>query len=165
LRHGERTCPTSPQIVWMRTKVMAVIPITPEIAIDEREIRFEFIRASGPGGQKVNKSSSAVQLRFDVLRSPNLPEEVRKRLITIAGRRLSEEGILVIEAKRFRSQDQNRQDAVGRLTALVRQAARRPRRRRRTRPSAAARERRVRKKKQRSAIKQQRRRQDLHDEM
>jgi len=165
LRHGERTCPTSPQIVWIRIKVMAVIPITPEIAIDEREIRFEFIRASGPGGQKVNKSSSAVQLRFDVLRSPNLPEEVRSRLITIAGRRLSEEGILVIEAKRFRSQDQNRQDAVGRLTALVRQAARRPRRRRRTRPSAAARERRVRKKKQRSAIKQQRRRQDLHDEM
>lgn len=165
MRHGERTCPTSPQIVWIRIKVMAVIPITPEIAIDEREIRFEFIRASGPGGQKVNKSSSAVQLRFDVLRSPNLPEEVRSRLITIAGRRLSEEGILVIEAKRFRSQDQNRQDAVGRLTALVRQAARRPRRRRRTRPSAAARERRVRKKKQRSAIKQQRRRQDLHDEM
>ncbi len=165
MRHGERTCPTSPQIVWIQIKVMAVIPITPEIAIDEREIRFEFIRASGPGGQKVNKSSSAVQLRFDVLRSPNLPEEVRSRLITIAGRRLSEEGILVIEAKRFRSQDQNRQDAVGRLTALVRQAARRPRRRRRTRPSAAARERRVRKKKQRSAIKQQRRRQDLHDEM
>ncbi|MCK5008747.1 MAG: alternative ribosome rescue aminoacyl-tRNA hydrolase ArfB [Spirochaetia bacterium] len=144
---------------------MAVIPITPEIALDERELRFEFIRASGPGGQKVNKSSTAVQLRFDVLRSPSLPEEVRSRLIGIAGRRLSEEGILVIEAKRFRSQDQNRQDAVGRLTALVRQAAQKPRRRRRTRPSAAARERRVREKKQRSAVKQQRRRRDFHDEM
>jgi len=144
---------------------MAVIPITPEIAIDEREIRFEFIRSSGPGGQKVNKSSSAVQLRFDLLRSPSLPEEVRSRLIATAGRRLSEEGILVIEAKRFRSQDQNRQDAVDRLTALVRQAARKPRRRRPTRPSTAARERRVRKKKQRSAIKRQRRGRDFHDEM
>lgn len=144
---------------------MAVIPITPEIALDERELRFEFIRASGPGGQKVNKSSTAVQLRFDVVRSPVLPEEVRSRLIAIAGRRLSEEGILVIEARRFRSQDQNRQDAVDRLSALIRQACRKPRRRRPTRPSAAARERRVRKKKQRSAIKQQRRRRNFFDEM
>jgi ribosome-associated protein len=143
---------------------VAVIPITPEIALDERELRFEFIRASGPGGQKVNKSSTAVQLRFDVLRSPNLPEEVRNRLMAIAGRRLSEEGILVIEAKRFRSQDQNRQDAVDRLIALIRQAVRKPRRRRPTRPGAAARERRVRKKKQRSAIKQQRHRQDFNDD-
>lgn len=144
---------------------MAVIPITPEIALEDGELRFEFIRASGPGGQKVNKSSTAVQLRFDVLHSPGLPEEVRSRLIGIAGRRLSEEGILVIEAKRFRSQDRNRQDAVDRLTALIRQAARKPRRRRPTRPSTAARERRVRKKKQRSAIKQQRSRRDFHDDV
>jgi ribosome-associated protein len=105
-----------------------------------------------------------VQLRFDVRRSPSLPEEVRSRLIGIAGRRVSEEGFLVIEAKRFRSQDQNRQDAVDRLIALIRQASRKPRRRRPTRPGAAARERRVRKKKQRSAIKQQRSRRDFHDD-
>ena len=142
---------------------MAVISITPQINIDDREIRFEFIRASGPGGQKVNKSSSAVQLRFDVLHSPALPEEVRSRLIGIAGRRLSEEGILVIEARRFRSQDRNRQDAVNRLVAMIRQAARKPRPRRSTRPSAAARERRVRLKKQRSAIKQQRSRRPESD--
>jgi len=143
---------------------VAVHRITPEIAIDEDEIRFEFIRASGPGGQKVNKSSTAVQLRFDVSHSPSLSEEVRNRLIGIAGRRLSEEGILVIEAKRFRSQDQNRQDAVDRLTALIRQAARKPKRRRPTQPNAAARERRVREKKQHSAIKQQRGQRDFNDD-
>jgi ribosome-associated protein len=143
---------------------VSAIPITPEIAIDEKEIRFEFIRASGPGGQKVNKSSSAVQLRFDVLGSQSLPEEVRGRLIALAGRRLSEEGVLVIEAKRFRSQERNRQDALDRLTALIRRAARRPRRRRSTRPGAAARERRLREKKRRSELKKQRGRPDFRDE-
>jgi ribosome-associated protein len=143
---------------------MAVIVVTPEIAIDERELRFEFIRATGPGGQKVNKSSSAVQLRFDVFGSPSLPDEVRSRLIMLAGRRLSEEGVLVIEAKRFRSQDRNRQDAVERLCTLIRQAARRPRRRRSTRPSSAARERRLQEKKRRSALKRQRGRPDVRDD-
>ncbi len=143
---------------------MAVIAVTAEIAIDEREIRYEFIRATGPGGQKVNKSSSAVQLRFDVLGSPRLPEEVRTRLMALAGRRLSEEGILVIEAKRFRSQDRNRQDAVDRLCALIRQAARKPRRRRPTRPSSAARERRLREKQRRSALKKQRGRPEVGDD-
>ena len=135
---------------------MARIAVTPDISIDEREIRFEFIRAAGPGGQKVNKSSSAVQLRFDLLDSPSLPEEVRSRLAALAGRRLSEEGFLVIEAKRFRSQDRNRQDAVDRLCFLIRQAARKPRRRRPTRPSGAARERRLQEKKRRSALKKKR---------
>jgi len=143
---------------------MAMIAVTPEIAIDEREIRFEFIRATGPGGQKVNKSSSAVQLRFDVLGSPSLPDEVRSRLIILSGRRLSEEGVLVIEAKRFRSQDRNRQDAMERLCALIRQAARRPRRRRSTRPSSAARERRLQEKKRRAALKRQRGRPDIRDD-
>jgi ribosome-associated protein len=140
---------------------MAAIPVTAEIAIDEGELRFEFIRATGPGGQKVNKSSSAVQLRFDVLGSPSLPDEVRSRLATLAGRRLSERGVLVIEAKRFRSQDRNRQDAVERLCSLIRQAARKPRRRRPTRPSSAARERRLQVKKRRSELKKQREKPDV----
>jgi ribosome-associated protein len=143
---------------------VAAITVTPEIAIDEREIRFEFVRATGPGGQKVNKTSSAVQLRFDVLDSPSLPEEVRSRLVVLAGRRMSEEGILVIEAKRFRSQDRNRQDAVDRLCSLIRQAARKPRRRRSTRPSSAARDRRLQEKKRRSALKKQRGRPDVRDD-
>jgi ribosome-associated protein len=143
---------------------VAVIQITPEVGIDEGEIRFEFIRATGPGGQKVNKSSSAVQLRFDVARSPSLPEEIRHRLISVAGRRVSEEGVLVIEAKRFRSQEQNRRDALDRLTGLVRQAAREPKKRRPTRPSAAARDRRVRDKKRRSEIKQRRSQKEYYDE-
>jgi ribosome-associated protein len=140
-----------------------VIPVTPQIGLDEEEIRFDFIRASGPGGQKVNKSSSAVQLRFDVRRSPSLPEEVRVRLAVLAGRRLSEEGILVIEAGRFRSQDRNRRDALDRLIGLIRQAARKPRRRRPTRPGAAARQRRLEAKKRRSALKRQRNRQDWRE--
>jgi ribosome-associated protein len=152
---------------WLMRKgseVVAAIVITPEISIDQREIRFEFIRASGPGGQKVNKSSSAVQLRFDVLGSPSLPDEVRSRLITLAGRRLSEEGILVIEAQRFRSQDRNRQDALERLCSLIRQAALKPRRRRHTRPSRAVRERRLHEKKRRSDLKKQRGRPELRDD-
>ena len=143
---------------------MAVIAVTPDITIDEREIRFEFVRATGPGGQKVNKTSSAVQLRFDVRGSPSLPEEVRSRLMTLAGRRVSEEGILVIEAKRFRSQDRNRRDAVDRLCSLIRQAAREPRGRRATRPGSAARESRLQEKKRRSALKKQRNRPEVRDD-
>jgi ribosome-associated protein len=145
-------------------EAVTAIPVTTEISIDEREIRFEFIRASGPGGQKVNKSSSAVQLRFDVLGSPSLPAQVRSRLITLAGRRLSEEGVLVIEAKRFRSQDRNRQDALDRLCSMIRQAARRPRRRKPTRPGSAARQRRLQEKKRRSELKKQRGKPELRDD-
>ena len=144
-----------------RRQVVAEIAVTQHISIDEKELQLDFIRAAGPGGQKVNKSSSAVQLRFDVLSSPSLPEEVRTRLIQLAGRRLSEEGVLVIEAKRFRSQDRNRRDAIERLCSLIRKAALKPRRRRPTRPSGTARERRLREKKQRSALKKQRGRREF----
>ena len=144
---------------------MALIPVAPQLSIDEKELQFDFVRAAGPGGQKVNKSSSAVQLRFDVLRSPNLPEEVRSRLIRLAGRRLSEQGVLVIEARRFRSQDRNRRDAIDRLCSLIRKAARKPRRRRPTRPSGAARERRLQEKKRRSALKKQRGRRDFREDV
>ncbi len=133
-----------------------MLQITQDIALEDSEIRFDFIRASGPGGQKVNKTSSAVQLRFDAARSPSLPEYARRRLLKIAGRRVSAQGVLIIEAKRFRSQDQNRQDALDRLQALVRRAAEKPRRRLPTAPSSVARERRITEKKKRSRIKQQR---------
>ncbi|MEW6076571.1 MAG: alternative ribosome rescue aminoacyl-tRNA hydrolase ArfB [Thermodesulfobacteriota bacterium] len=118
-----------------------MIFVTDHITIAEAELDFKFIRASGPGGQNVNKVSSAVQLRFDVRRSPSLPEETRARLIRLSGRRITDDGILIIEARRFRDQPRNRQDAVDRLTALIRQAAVRPVVRRKTSPTAASRRR------------------------
>ena len=143
---------------------MAFVHINKQLRIDENEINFDFIRASGPGGQKVNKSSTAVQLRFDVLHSPSLPGEVRCRLMVLAGKRLSEEGVLIIEAKRFRSQDRNRRDAVDRLVALVRRATHTPRRRKPTRPSTTVRERRLQEKRQRSTLKRQRTRRDFPED-
>jgi ribosome-associated protein len=134
-----------------------MIPVTESIAIHEDEIELHFIRAGGPGGQKVNKVSTAVQLRFDVTHSPNLPEDVQTRLIKLAGRRITEEGILVIEAKRFRLQERNRQDAIDRLVRLIRRAAERPKPRIKTRPSRAAKKRRRAAKAHRSRIKQMRR--------
>ena len=100
-----------------------MLRITDTIFLDEKEITLNFIRASGPGGQNVNKVSSAVQLRFDVVSSPSLPEAVRARLIKLAGKRITSSGLLTIEAKRFRSQNKNRQDALDRLCQLIRQAA------------------------------------------
>lgn len=134
-----------------------MIRVTDTISIDEKEISEEFIRSSGPGGQNVNKVATAVQLRFNAAGSPSLPEEVRQRLIKLAGRRLTAEGILIIEASRFRTQAQNRQDAIERLVDLIRKATERPRLRRRTKPSAAVRERRLETKRIHSRIKQQRR--------
>jgi Protein chain release factor B len=109
-----------------------MIRVTDTITLDEREISEEFVRSSGPGGQNVNKVSTAVQLRFSVASSPSLPEEVRVRLMKLAGKRVTSEGILVIDAQRFRTQLRNRQDAMQRLVDLIRKAAEKPRARRRT---------------------------------
>jgi ribosome-associated protein len=130
-----------------------MIRIDARISIDERELEERFIRASGPGGQNVNKLASAVQLRFDVRGSRSLPDDVRSRLERLAGRRLSREGVLVITAQRHRTQERNRQDARDRLIELIRHAAVAPRPRRATRPSAGARERRLQGKKRRGSIK------------
>ncbi|MFC2057244.1 alternative ribosome rescue aminoacyl-tRNA hydrolase ArfB [Chloroflexota bacterium] len=120
-----------------------MIHITPTITIDESEIQENFVRASGPGGQNVNKVATTVQLRFDVANSRSLPEEVRKRLISLAGNRITEDGILIIDARRFRTQGRNREDATDRLVELIRNAAQRPIIRRRTRPTLASKIRRL----------------------
>ena len=123
------------------------------IAIDPDEIEWQFVRASGPGGQNVNRVASAVQLRFDVARSPSLADDVRARLIAAAGRRVNRDGILVIDARRFRTQARNRADALERLLALIRDAAVPPKPRARTRPSPASRRRRLESKKRRGVRK------------
>jgi ribosome-associated protein len=133
-----------------------MIRITDSIAIDESEIEQDFIRASGPGGQHVNKAATAVQLRFDVAHSPSLPDAVRKRLSRLAGKRMTDDGVLIIEAKRFRTQERNRQDAVERLVELIRKASQSPKTRRKTKPSRAAREQRLKEKRRRSQIKRSR---------
>ena len=133
-----------------------MITITDDITIDEDEITFKFARSSGPGGQNVNRVETAAQLRFDVRRSTSLPEQARQRLERLARNRITRDGILLINARRYRSQERNREDAVKRLVALVWEAAQRPRTRRRTRPSASVRERRLSGKKHRGQLKQQR---------
>jgi ribosome-associated protein len=134
-----------------------MIRVTPSIAIDEHEINEVFVHASGPGGQNVNKVATAVQLRFDVRRSRSLPEKVKEDLIRLAGKRVTKDGELVIEARRFRTQERNRQDARDRLTDLVRRAGRRPKTRRKTRPTEASRQRRLDSKRRRAATKRLRR--------
>jgi ribosome-associated protein len=131
-----------------------MIQVTRSIAIDERELEESFVRASGPGGQNVNKVASAVQLRFDVRRSPSLPEAVRERLMRLAGKRLTQDGVLVITAQRFRTQERNREDALERLLTLIREAATPPPPPRRpTKPTLGSQKRRLASKARRSVVK------------
>jgi ribosome-associated protein len=135
-----------------------LIPVTDRIRLDDSEVGMEFVRASGPGGQNVNKVSTAVKLYFHVGRSPSLPESVKDRLRALAGKRINSEGFLIIDARRFRTQEANRRDALDRLVRLIGQAAAVPKTRRPTRPGAAARARRLEAKKKHGAIKQARKR-------
>jgi len=130
-----------------------MIPITPHIALDESELEITFVRSSGPGGQNVNKVATAAQLRFDAARSRSLPADVRARLVARAGSRVTREGVLIITARRFRTQERNRADAVDRLVALIRAAATPPKPRRKTRTPRAAKLRRIEGKRRLSATK------------
>jgi len=134
-----------------------MIRVTPDITLSPQEIKFEFVRSSGPGGQNVNKVATAVQLRFDLHNSPSLPPEVKHRLHKLAGKKVSANGVLIIQASRFKSQDQNRQDAVERLRGLILQATVKPKRRVKTRPSRQSKLRRLEAKRHRSRLKRNRR--------
>lgn len=132
-----------------------MIEITPSLQIDEREVQIDFVRASGPGGQNVNKVATAAQLRFDV-RTSSLPKEIRDRLIQRAGKRVTNEGVLLIEARRFRTQEQNREDAIQRFVELVRQSLVEPKKRKKTKPTQTSKEERLKEKKRRGDIKKMR---------
>lgn len=135
---------------------MGQLEITPDLQIDEGEIQLEFIQASGPGGQNVNKVASAVQLRFDTA-SPSLPQDIAQRLRKLAGKRVNTEGTLILEASNHRTQAQNRQEAIDRFVELVRAATKAPKARRKTKPTAASKRRRLAEKRRRSEIKRLRR--------
>jgi len=134
-----------------------MIEVSPNIKIDENEIKLDFIHSSGPGGQNVNKVATSVQLRFDVRNSPSLEPDIKERLIKLAGSRITENGILIIQAKRYRTQGQNRADAIFKLTAIIQKALNPPKVRIATRPSLTAKAARVSDKKQRGGIKRTRR--------
>lgn len=136
---------------------MTMIQVTRTITINEDDIKVEFFRSSGPGGQNVNKVATAAQIRFDVKQSTAFPDDVRKRLLRLAGKRITEEGELVISARRFRTQEQNRRDAIERLTDLIRLAATQPKRRLKTKPTRASKSRRLDSKHRRGTIKDIRR--------
>ncbi len=133
-----------------------MIRVNQNIALDENEIQEDFVRSSGPGGQNVNRVATAVQLRFDIVNSASLPEDVRRRLLRLGGSRVTRDGILIIDARRFRTQEKNRQDARQRLIELVKKAAEKPKHRHKTKPTSASKRRRLAEKRRRSRIKQQR---------
>ena len=133
-----------------------MMPITNTIVLSDSEIQIDFIRSAGPGGQNVNKVATAAQLRFDVAHSPSLPEDIRVRLLKLAGKKITGDGTLIITARRFRSQEQNRQDAIDRLVKLIRKAVERPKPRLKTKPTFAAKQRRLETKRHRGQTKRQR---------
>jgi ribosome-associated protein len=133
-----------------------MIQVNQNIVLDENEIQEEFVRSSGPGGQNVNRVSTAVQLRFDIVNSASLPEDVRRRLLRLGGSRVTRDGVLIIDARRFRTQESNRKDARQRLIDLVKKAAEKPKPRHKTKPTSASKRKRLAEKQRRSRIKQQR---------
>lgn len=137
---------------------MAQIPITEDLMLDEAELIWSFVHSSGPGGQNVNKVSSAVQLRFDIAHSRSIPQDIHQRLIALAGNRATQDGVLVLKGNRFRTQEKNKQDVLERLAQLIRQAAAKPKPRRRTRPPVSAKRRRLDSKRRQSKLKSLRRR-------
>jgi len=138
-------------------RIHLMIEISHGLSINEKEFHYDFIRASGPGGQNVNKVSTAVQLRFDIKNSSSLPSDIRERLLKISGKRLTSEGIMIIASQRFRSQEQNRKDAVNKLIEIIRKASAKPKKRKKSSPSTTSIKNRIISKKQRGSIKSLRR--------